>query len=153
MALRRFVSKPIALTFRRDAEFRRADLTFYGVDHSGSSYEGRVFFNNPDAGDDTPRDAEHGYAGSFYVFGHGGCYGDEGHCDVPSGPRSPYDLRLPHQLIPLRKTMVVTEPIKRLRDGGATSFTVTVVPIPSRSPVPVDDNVLDFKQLSLLVYD
>ena len=24
------------------------------------------------------------YAGSFYIFGHGGCFGDVGHCDVPT---------------------------------------------------------------------
>ena len=35
-------------------ELARADLTFYGLDHSGPSYQVRVFFNNPNAGPDTP---------------------------------------------------------------------------------------------------
>ncbi len=30
-------------------KFNRADLNFYGVDHSGYSYEARIFFNNPKA--------------------------------------------------------------------------------------------------------
>ena len=62
-------------------ELTRADLVFYGVDHSGPTYEARVFLNNPRARDaDTARDAEQGYAGSFAVFGHSGCFGAEGHC-------------------------------------------------------------------------
>ena len=31
-------------------QLARADLTFYGLDHSGPSYQVRVFFNNPNAG-------------------------------------------------------------------------------------------------------
>jgi hypothetical protein len=58
-------------------EISRADLTFSGLDHSGPSYEARVFFDKPDAGPDTPLD-DPAYAGSFSVCGHGGCFGDEG---------------------------------------------------------------------------
>ena len=59
-----------------DLPFSRADLIFYGVDHSGGSYEGRVFLNAPqrlarDADIDHPS-----YVGSFHVFGHIGCAGD-----------------------------------------------------------------------------
>ena len=42
----RFTSKAIELP---DAEhpFTRADLIFYGLDHSGASYEGQVFLGAP----------------------------------------------------------------------------------------------------------
>jgi hypothetical protein len=77
--MRRFASKPLDVPADRE-EITRADLIFYGVDHSGPSYEARIFLDSPHAHADTPRDIEQGYAGSFAVFGHGGCYGDEGPC-------------------------------------------------------------------------
>src|SRR6266699_1925400 len=96
-----FTSVPIELTAPPDEEpFYRADVVLYGIDHSGPSFEGRIFIDNPEAGASTPLEAEHGYAGSFYVFGHGGCFGDVGHCDPPPGPVSPFDRRAPHQLTP-----------------------------------------------------
>ena len=88
----RFISDPIELPARDGEDHSRADLVFYDVDHSGASYEARVFINAPDADAGTPRDDPH-YAGSFCIFGHGGCFGDTGHCDVPSEPRDPFDLR------------------------------------------------------------
>ena len=73
-------------TSPEEGRFTRADLVFSGVDHSQTSYEVRVFLNNPTADASTPRTAEHGYAGRFVIFGHGGCFGDDGHCEVPSAP-------------------------------------------------------------------
>src|SRR3712207_3767146 len=88
--------------------FTRADLVFYGVDHSGPSYEVRVFLNNAEATWQTPRTDEHGYGGRFTVFGHGGCYGDEGHCEVTDVGSDPFDLRPPHPLLPHTKIVTVT---------------------------------------------
>src|SRR5262249_33443730 len=48
-------------------EFSRADLEFRGVDHSGPSFEARVYLNNADAGAETPLTEDTGYAGSFWV--------------------------------------------------------------------------------------
>jgi hypothetical protein len=62
--------------------FTRADLTFSGLDHSGPSYESRVFFDTPHADAGTPLKPAAGYVGSFSVFGHGGCFGEHGHCQV-----------------------------------------------------------------------
>ena len=70
-------------------DYYRADLELYGIDHSGPSYEGRVFLNNPRADENTALDIKNGYAGSYNIFGHGGCLGDLGHCDVKQ--RRPYD--------------------------------------------------------------
>src|SRR6185436_18305022 len=71
-------TQPLELPELEDVgELSRADLVFYGVDHAGPSYEARVFINNPNADADTERVDEQGYAGSFSVFGHNGCFGDE----------------------------------------------------------------------------
>ena len=153
MALNRYVSDPITIAaVEEEADFARADLEFYGVDHSGSSFEAMVFLDNPDADENTPREAGSGYAGSFYVFGHGGCFGDVGHCDIPEGPRGPFDRRSPHPLTPQKRTVVVTEPLKLVRDTVDGDLTVTVVPIASESPVNAEENLLSFEQLALITY-
>ncbi len=107
-------------------DFQRADLVFYGVDHSGPSFEARIYLNNPGAKLTTPRDAESHYAGSFTVFGHSGCAGDAGHCEVPTGPRDPFDRRPPHPLTPQTKTVIVTDALRRIDDD---QLKLTVVPV------------------------
>jgi hypothetical protein len=109
-----------------DADFTRADIEFEGVDHSGATYEGRVYLNNPDATAETGANEEEGYAGSYYIFGHGGCLGDPGHCDVK--PRRPYDPRPQHPLVGIRKVVVATNAVKRAKEAGG-EVKVTVVPV------------------------
>src|SRR5215469_18924189 len=100
MAKRFLAEKPLQLASKfREANFYRADIQFHGVDHSGATFEGRVFLNNPKATEKTEKTRANGYAGSFYVLGHGGCFGDVGHCDVPK-TRRPHDHRRPHPLTP-----------------------------------------------------
>ena len=95
-----YVSKPLYLDINKlENRFKRADIEFHGVDHSGASYEGRVFLNNPNANRTTIKTAPNGYVGSFYIFGHGGCYGNEGHCEVHN-ERRPYDRRPSSPLTP-----------------------------------------------------
>jgi hypothetical protein len=133
-----------------DAEqkFDRADLVFYGVDHSGPTFEGRIFIGakrglKHGAGVDHPA-----YAGSFYVFGHTRCFGDEGHCMVPED-RDPFDYRLPHHLEPATQTVTVTEPIERLLAAGKTEARVTVF---AHGPTGEALKALDFTRLRLLTY-
>jgi hypothetical protein len=142
----RYVSEPIELP-PSDGGLSRADLVFYGVDHSGPSYEARVFFDNPDADQSTPRDPEHGYAGSFHIFGHGGCFGEEGHCDVTAAARGPFDLRPAHQLTPAIKSVIVTEAVRRHAGEGPLRITVVAV-----VPDEPDADPLRFERLSLLTY-
>src|SRR5262245_22746778 len=68
----KFTSPPIPLNLgsKKDG-FDRADIEIFGIDQSGASFEGRVFLNNPDANFSTPLSPEHGYAGSFHVYGYG----------------------------------------------------------------------------------
>jgi tyrosinase len=146
----RFVSDPLELPVR-EAEpdtVTRADLIFYDVDHSGASYEARIFLNAPDADATTPRDDPH-YAGSFCIFGHGGCFGDAGHCDVPTGPRDPFDLRPEHQLVPASKVVVITDAFKRLIAPTDEELTVTVVAF---VPGADEHDVLQFDRVRLLTY-
>lgn len=132
-------------------DYSRVDIEFEGVEHGGSTYEGRVYVNNPEADAGTERTLEQGYAGSYYVFGHGGCYGDQGHCDVVQRP--PYDPRPPHGLSPTRKVVIATEAIRRAAAPGA-GLTVTVVPVllSTTDKVPDDEALPDFKAVSLISY-
>src|SRR4051812_43189338 len=78
-----FTSRPVPIDFAApDHRFTSADLEINGIFHGEASFEGRIFLNNPKADYTTPRNRENGYAGAFHIFGHGGCLGDPGHCDV-----------------------------------------------------------------------
>jgi hypothetical protein len=108
--------------------FSRADLVFLGLEHAGPSVEVRIFFNAPDADESTPTTADAGFVGFFSIFGHGGCYGDEGHCDVPK-ERRPNDHRPAHPLTPITKHVTVTDAVRRLAAAGTQEVTVTIVPV------------------------
>jgi hypothetical protein len=132
-------------------DFARADIEFEGVEHSGSSYEARVFLNNPEANAGTETTPEAGYAGSYYVFGHGGCYGDEGHCDIR--PRGPYDPRPPHGLLPTRKVLIATNAVRKAK-GENSVLTVTVVPrlMSTTDRVREDEVLPHFQSVSVITY-
>lgn len=117
-----------------DPHFRRADIEFHDVDHAGASYEGRVYINNPGADADTGYE-DASYAGSYYIFGHGGCLGDEGHCDVTD--RRKYDPRPAHQLTPAKKVVIATDAVKTAIEAGDKA-TITVVPIVEPLPYPTE---------------
>jgi hypothetical protein len=149
-------TRPLELPELDDGEqIDRADLVFYGVDHSGASYEARVFLNNPNADADAERDAARGYAGSFVVFGHGGCYGDEGHCLPDQRYTDAFDRRPPHPLTPYIKTVVATDAVERaIADTATSDVTVTVVPVIAE---PFEGHAVDqqrtvFTEVRLLTY-
>lgn len=119
----RFTSKPLELP-PADRPFERADLIFYGLDHSGASFEGQVFLDTRGVGGDAGAD-HRAYVGSFFIFGHGGCFGDVGHCDIPSG-QDPFDLRPPHALEPAIRILTVTDAVKALLERGREQAVVTV---------------------------
>jgi len=151
-----FIANPITVTLAAPtAPFRRADIALHGVDHSKASFEGRLFFNNPDATVATPTDDEHRYAGSFWVFAHGGCAGDEGHCEVPAA-RRPFDFRPEHQLTEMSYQVIVTDKLRELTTPG-DSFTVTVVPfvrpeLAEPLPAKLVTDVLQVQRVDLLTY-
>jgi hypothetical protein len=136
-----------------DGDITRTDLEFYDVDHSGPSFEARIFFGRPDATRETEPAAENGYVGAFHIFGHGECFGDVGHCDVPEGPLNAYDVRPPHQLIPYRKTVTVTDAVRALMPGESP-VTVTVVAYvrDTFDGSQPSHNVLRFERIALVAY-
>lgn len=151
-----FVSDPLDLPPWDEGDtFVRADLEFVDVGHSGRSFEARVFVDNDRADADTPTDADRGYVGAFYVFGHGGCFGEHGHCDVPTGPLGAFDRRAPHQLTPQRKVVIATERLEALARTGAETVRVTVVPVvPASVEGDADtvEDVLRFARVTLVTY-
>lgn len=153
----KLVSQPVQVDLSRlGNRYKRADLHVCGVDHSGPSYEGRVFLNHPEADENTSRTPDAGYAGSFYVFGHGGCYGDEGHCEIPA-KREPYDLRTPHPLLPEDHHITITDSLRRIEQAGTTELIVTVVPVvrdaPEYIPAEMVSDPLKVERVSIVTYD
>jgi hypothetical protein len=132
-----------------DHDFTRADIELHELDHSGASFEGRVFVNNAGADENTALTAASGYAGSFHVFGHGGCFGDEGHCEVV--PRRAYDPRSAHPLTPAVKAVIATGAVRSAL--GAGTITVTVVPVVTSLTAKCGpDNVLSFTSVRIVTY-
>lgn len=153
----RFISpKPLEVPASEDLDqFSRADLVFYGVEHAGASYEARVFIDNPDATTETSTDLEHGYAGSYTVFGHAGCYGEEGHCHPEYGHSDAFDRRPAHPLTPYTKTVVVTEALLHaLKVSGESKIAITVVPViaEARKGARELPEAFRFTELRLLTY-
>src|SRR4051794_26821091 len=94
----------------RDATFSRADLLFYGVSHRGNSYRALVFLDSPTEPPQLSPTRQAGFAGSFTIFGHGGCVGsDPSHCEPTDEPDDPFDTRPPHALAPQTKLVDITE--------------------------------------------
>lgn len=137
-------------------EFYRADLILHKLHHSGPSYEGKVFLNNPSVSHETPSEPQHGYVGSFFVFGHGGCLGNIGHCDILR-PRSRFNM-IPNQLIPETISLNITN---RLREVGKSNkeFTISIVPeLASGSETVCQEdadlyNVIKLDRISIETYD
>jgi hypothetical protein len=142
----KFTTEPIELP-PLDHAFERSDLLFYGLDHSGATYEARVFMDargvNRDAGSD-----HRAYVGSFFVLGHGGCFGDVGHCDIPSA-RDPFDLRPAHQLEPALRILTVTDAVRSLLERGVKAAKVTVV---AQAEGRASNDVLAFDRVRLATY-
>jgi hypothetical protein len=149
-------SDPLELPELEDPdELSRADLVFYGVDHSGPSYEARVFVNNPKADADTERLLDHGYAGSYAVFGHNGCFGDDGHCLPDQRHRDEFDVRAPHPLRPLTMTVIATEAVRRaLVEPATRDLRITVVPVIPDDGFPKSSaEPLHFDYVRLVTYE
>jgi len=126
----KLTSPPISLYFNQEeTDFYKASLELYGVDVSGPSYEGRVFINNPRADENTPTNEESGYVGSYHIFGHNGCFGDEGHCEIPQ--RRSYDSRAKADAAPCYKSLDATMALKKVIESK-NEIVVTVVPLAVR---------------------
>jgi len=148
----RVVTDPVdASDVARSDDFTRADLEIGGIRHTGTSYEGRIYFNHPDADEHTGTQHQ-SYAGSFHVFGHGGCFGAEGHCDAPDVRRR-FDYRPLSRAIRMKKRVTVTDAMRRTVADG-TTLQVTVVGVPVQGPTPDAEleDILNLKRISIVTY-
>ncbi len=154
--MQRFISSSLELPVLDEEEaISRADLVFYGVDHSGPSFEARVFVNREDADADTPLEPKEGYVGSFTVFGHAGCYGDEGHCLPENRFRDEFDQRPPHPLEPWTKTVIGNEALKEAIEArDVTEVQLTVVTVaPELEDEGVPEEPLSFDSVRVVAYE
>lgn len=128
--------------------FERAYLELSGIDTKGATFVGRVFFNNPDANENTPTNAENGYVGSFSVFGHGGCIGQEGHCQARPGTRE-FDYRPKKVTDDGVAQVAITDGLRKvLQEGTDVSF--QIVPVILSAPEGCDtQKPLKFKQYDI----
>jgi hypothetical protein len=108
---------------------------------AGQSFEARVFLNNPDADERTPKTSEVGYAGSFHVYGYGEppppAVAEAKRRHVPgSGPIAPIETRV--KVDPKTFHAAVDQ---------SDQLTVTVVSI------PVDDDLPErpFEHVAIVV--
>jgi hypothetical protein len=143
---RRFVSAALELPSPEHA-YKRADLLFYGIDHSGPSYEAQVFMAARGIGGEPDR-GHRAYVGSYFIFGHGGCFGDVGHCDIPAR-RDEFDLRPAHQLEPATRIVTVTDALTAMLQQGLTEAKVTVV---AHTEGRASNDVLSFSTIRLATY-
>lgn len=123
-------------------EFARADLVFYGLDHSGPSYEVRIFVNHPKPA--PPRRSPPtpvSPTGSQYSA-TAAASGEEGHCEVRP-PVSVFDRRQPHPLVPAVRTLTVTDTIRDLIQHDAPTVTITAVPVIRPSPLATAEQATD----------
>ena len=129
MNAKTYTTETLKFTKEDLIDYYRADCVLRGVAMNVPSYEGRVFLNYPTANLETPKDTAHGYVGSYFIFGHAKCLGDEGHCDIPKErtSRSIFD-DVPFRLSPEPYISIkVTDYLKEL-SKTTQEFTVTVVP-------------------------
>ncbi len=113
---------------RIDADFVRADLEVYQVEHLRPSYEALVFFNDPAvvAEDESTVDATRpSFAGTFAVFGHSQCWGGHGHCSSPTSGRR-FDQRPSHPMTKAFRRVIVTRALK-IAVAADPEMTITVV--------------------------
>lgn len=126
-----YTAPPISLREFRDA--RRAELIFRGVEQAGSSFEGRVFLNNPAADETTEGAPEAGYAGSFHVYG----YGEHPPPSLAEAKASRAPGGAP--VAPIEKRVRVDETALRAALERSDELTVTVVAVPADPGDPMPD--------------
>jgi hypothetical protein len=117
-----YTAPPIPVGRFRGA--RRAELVFGGVEQAGGSFEARVFLDNPDAGEGTPRTPEAGYAGSFHVYGYG-------EAAPPAIKEAKKAARGGGPVAPIEKRVHADDTALRAALERSDELTVTVVTVPA----------------------
>lgn len=151
--MERFISAPLEVPVEELSDLdhvSRADVVLYGLDHSGSSYEARVFLDAPDADVTTPTDAEHGYAGSAFVFGHGACYGEDGHCNPRGRTPDAFERRADHPLMPWTTSVIITDALRR---AARFEVVVCIVAVDHQLEEARPSDALTLDEVRLLLFE
>ena len=130
------------------AQFARADLELYGVNHFRPSFTARVFLNDPDPADTTPPT----YAGSFSIFGHQTCVGDEGHCEIPSIAFRRFDDRPSNPLTRAFKRVVITDALRFCLTTRDTITITIVVAVDPTTDMDFEGELLDIQGMQLTAF-
>jgi tyrosinase len=146
--MQRWTSEALAVPRDAGAPFTHANLEFEDVEHDGPSFVVQLVLNNPDVKDATAPETQ-GYAGHFTVFGHGECWGDAGHCDVPSSRLHMFDRRPLHPLTPINVTVDVTDALLEMPEAEE----VVVTALAESLDPGVTSNPLRFKRLTLVTFE
>jgi hypothetical protein len=136
--------------------FTRADLELYGINHFRPSFTVWVFLNDPKVTERNADPERPSFAGSFSIFGHQRCVGDEGHCEVHEHARR-FDDRPSHPLTRAFKRVIVTEALRRCIDAEGRG-TVTVTALAATADVDAadmkfDGPLLDFTGMQLTTFE
>jgi hypothetical protein len=102
------------------------NLIFQGMAKTKDSYEVRIFFNEEGVTRETPTTGNPSYAGTLWLFGHGECIGDLGHCDRPLERRD-FDQRPPHHLTPYDLKMDVSTALKASLTDAPAALKVSLL--------------------------
>ena len=140
-----YVSLPIRLELgSKGLKFGRAQIKFAGIEQAGSSFEGRVFLNNPGADLHTAPTAENGYAGSFHVFGYGVWPQDVGKDPNERAEKTSVARA------PIEKSVIATEAVRAAAARGP-EVTITVVPLYPGSPPRSAYDALTISEIEILI--
>ncbi|MEA2719621.1 MAG: tyrosinase [Candidatus Eremiobacteraeota bacterium] len=133
-----------------DAEFHRAEIRFEGLTPPKNSFTVLVFVNDTKANGKTKTYGNPHFLGAQGFFGHGRCFGDEGHCDPK--PRDIFDLRPKHHYDPIKVRLNVTRPLRALLRAGEKldDSPVTLVVIDAKGN-EIPESGLHFEGFSLAI--
>jgi hypothetical protein len=146
----RHVLGPIELP--EEHAFGRADLEIYGINHFRPSYTALVFFNDPKLRTSSASRDRPGYAGSFSIFGHARCSGDEGHCTVHDHLRR-FDDRPSHPLTRAFKRVTVTAALRDVYAGGAREVTITLIVAAPEDPEHASASLFECQGMQIATFD
>jgi tyrosinase len=130
-------------------DFNRAEVRFEGLTPPEDSFDVRIFTHEPNADATTGTVGNPHFLGTKSFFGHGVCFGAQGHCDPI--PRDIFDLRPKHHYDPTTVRLNVTKALKALlaSDQPAAAPVSLVVVDPDGKEIP--EPGLHFEGLSIVV--
>ena len=126
--------------------FESVILEFHNVGHPlDGTKEIRVFINQPDANAETMTEGNVHYAGSRILLGKTMCFGEDGHCDIPT-ERQKFDVRVRPPMKPIKIYMDITRTMQLKEVVNVvehrTNITLVIVD-QDANPLPTNSVTMD----------